>query len=372
MIRAALVGLGKMGLSHFAILNAHPDVQIVGVCDNARYMLDLLEKYAGVPCFQQYTHMLDEARPEAVLIATPSRLHGPMVRAALTRGIHVFCEKPFSLDPADGEQLAALARTSGLVNQIGYHYRYVATYQEMAHLLAAECIGQVHHVQADAYGPVVLKAQSATWRSDKAEGGGCLYDYACHVIDLVTFMFGPPVRVSGTRLGKIFSASVDDEVHTLLHFRDGKTAQINANWSDASNRKMTTSVTAWGTNGKIHADRQELQMYMRSPNERWPNLRPGWTIRNITNLEAGAWYYLRGEEYSAQIAGFVEAVQANRLGTSVVQPRSSFASALETDKVVAMMQADACGHDTGAPMVTQPESTRRPLFSRRLNAKSSV
>ena len=129
-IRVALIGLGKMGLSHLAVVNAHPDVELVAACDSSAYVLDVLEKYTGLKGYADYRKLLDEERPEAVLIATPTRFHAEMVRAALDRGMHVYCEKPFCLELAEGRRLAQLAESKGLVNHVGYHYRFVAAFQE--------------------------------------------------------------------------------------------------------------------------------------------------------------------------------------------------------------------------------------------------
>ena len=54
-----------------------------------------------------------------------------MVRQALERGIHVFCEKPLVIDPDDGARLTALADERGLVTQVGYHNRFVGTFGEV-------------------------------------------------------------------------------------------------------------------------------------------------------------------------------------------------------------------------------------------------
>jgi len=51
MIRAGLVGLGKMGLSHLSILNAHPEVDVVAVCDSSQYVLDVLAKYTSIKTY---------------------------------------------------------------------------------------------------------------------------------------------------------------------------------------------------------------------------------------------------------------------------------------------------------------------------------
>ena len=106
MVKIGVAGLGKMGISHFSIVNSHPQTQ-VDVCDSSRTVLDVLGRYTGARVWRDYDAMLEEAGLDAVIVATPSRLHGPMVRKALERGLHVFCEKPFCLDWREAEELAA-------------------------------------------------------------------------------------------------------------------------------------------------------------------------------------------------------------------------------------------------------------------------
>ncbi len=263
MIKVAVVGLGKMGLSHYAVVNAHPDVEVSGICDSSGYVLGVLKKYTGVTTYSDFDAMLDKAELDAVVIATPSSSHAKMVRAALERDLHVFCEKPFTLNPQDAEALAALGDERGLVTQVGYHNRFIGAFQEVKRLLDAGAIGEVTHVLGEAYGPVVLKPKGGTWRSQRTEGGGCLYDYAAHVLDLVNWYVGEPVGVGGTVLNSVFSREIDDEVFSTLYYPEGTTAQISVNWSDESYRKMTTRITIWGTKGRIFVDRQECQVYIR-------------------------------------------------------------------------------------------------------------
>ena len=336
MIRVALIGLGKMGISHHAIINAHPDAELVAICDTTAYVLDVLSKYTGVKCYTDYLALLDEEKPEAVFIATPSRFHAKMVRAALERDMHVFCEKPFCLDPAEGKELAGIAERKHLVTQVGYHYRFVASFQEMKRLLEAGVLGQIHHIRSEVYGSVVLRPQGATWRARKEEGGGCLYDYASHAVDLVNYLVGAPDAVGGTVLNKVFSRDVEDEVYSTFYYDNGMTAQVAANWSDDSYRKITTKVTVWGTKGRITGDRQELQIYLSDAGDSSHGLNKGWTIRYSTELTKQVWFYLRGEEYSAQIDHFLRCIKEGRAGKT-----SPFVSAVRTDDVLAMMLQDS-------------------------------
>jgi predicted dehydrogenase len=352
VLKLAVIGLGKMGLSHHAIVNAHPDVDLRAVCDASGYVLSVLGKYTGVPTYTDYAKVLRDVELDAVLIATPSRTHASMVRAALDHGLHVFCEKPFTLDPRDARTLHDLARERGLVTQVGYHNRYVGSFREVKRLVDAGAIGTVTHALGEAYGPVVLKTKGATWRSQRQEGGGCLYDYAAHPIDLLGWYLGEPVGVGGTVLNQVFSREIDDEVYTTLFFHEGRTAQVSVNWSDESHRKMTTRVTLWGTSGRIYADRQEIQVYLRDTAPPVDGYETGWNVRYTTELTDPVWYYLRGEEYSAQIDDFVRRARAGE-----VAGENGFASATVTDEVIAMMLQDAAkGASTG-----QDEQTVQPV-----------
>ncbi len=198
MIKIGVVGLGKMGLSHLSMLNAHPDVSVVGVCDSSGFMLSVIGKYTGLETYSSMDSMLGAQELDAVVISTPSSLHASMVRTALDRDLDVFCEKPFCLDEKDSEALTRLAREKGRVTQVGYHCRYVGAFQEVKRLLDLGAIGEVTHILAEAYGPVVLKPQGSTWRSRRSEGGGSLYDYAAHPLNLVNWYLGEPDSVGGT------------------------------------------------------------------------------------------------------------------------------------------------------------------------------
>src|SRR4030081_3324782 len=90
MIRTAMVGLGKMGLSHLAIVRAHPDVDLVAGCDATTYLTDVLFKHASLKGYAASDRMLEEQSLNALIIATPSKLHASMVEKALARGLHVF------------------------------------------------------------------------------------------------------------------------------------------------------------------------------------------------------------------------------------------------------------------------------------------
>jgi predicted dehydrogenase len=336
MVRIAVVGLGKMGLSHLSIIRAHPDVELVAVCDTSSFIVDILAKYTQVRTYSDYEDMLKREKLDGILVATPSRFHGPIVEAALKKNVHVFCEKPFSLDWKTSNELAAIARDKGLIGQVGYHYRFVAAFQEMKRLIDRGALGTITHVLAEAYGPVVLRPQGSSWRSQSKEGGGCLYDYAAHPINLLNWFFGAPKYVAGTVMNSIFSKDIEDEVYSTLVFDNSVSAQLSVNWSDESYRKMSVKISVTGTQGRLYADRQECQLYLRNGAKLEQGYTYGWNVRYTTELTRPVWFYVRGEEYSAQLDYFVKCIAAGKLDNV-----NSFASAAETDHVLGMLRDDA-------------------------------
>jgi scyllo-inositol 2-dehydrogenase (NADP+) len=335
MLRAAIVGLGKMGLSHQSMVNAHPEIELISVCDTSAYLLEVLSKYTGVKVYSDYKKMMSEETLDCVFVATPSKYHAEIVTAALERNLHVFCEKPFALDPETGFRLAELAEQKRLVNQVGYHYRFVETFNEAKRLLDRKVLGDIHHLRVEAYGPVVLRPKGTTWRSQKDEGGGCLFDYACHAIDLVNYLVGRPEAVSGTVINSVFSNDVDDEIYSTFQFSTGCFGQLATNWSDESFRKMSVKLNIWGSNGRVNVDRQELQVYLRASSAPSEGLSPGWNVRYTTELTRPVWFYVRGEEYSAQIDHFVQCIKTGSTA------RSSFRSASDVSLVANKMRLDS-------------------------------
>lgn len=335
MLKAGIIGLGKMGLSHAAIVNPHPEVTLTGVCDTSSLVLEAFKKYGKMNVYDDYKRLIDTEKPDLVVIASPTRLHHEMVRYALDSGVHTFCEKPFTLTLKESEDLVRLAKEKNLINQVGFHNHFIGTFRELRRLIKTGILGELVHFQGEAYGPVVIKEKGATWRSDPKEGGGCLYDYASHVINLIQEILGRPVKASGSHLKKIYSKEVEDAVYTVLTLENGLSGVISVNWSDETYRKMSTSLTVMGKKGKIVCDATELKVYLKEadPNEKFDK---GWTIKYITDLAIPVNFYLRGEEYSAQIDHFIKCV-LNKKQTEI----NSFEQALATDKTIDLIIADS-------------------------------
>lgn len=336
MIKAGVIGLGKMGISHYSIINTHPDVQVVGACDSSGFITGGMGKVSDAVFFNDYQKMLEACDLSCVMIATPTSSHKKVVTDCLKKGLHVFVEKPFCLKIQEGQEMVETAKKMRVVNQVGFHNKFIGTFSKVKEFLEAGLIGEVYHICGEAYGPVVLKSKGMTWRTQKSEGGGCLHDYASHVIDLMNYYVGCPNAVGGTVLQKIFSKEVEDAVFSTLYYPKGLTGRLSVNWSEETYRKMSTMITVYGKKGKIVVDRQECKIYLKEPSSRF-KLDKGWNVLYTTDLTQPVWFYLRGEEYSAQIDYLIQSIKLNRISGAI----NSFASALQTDSVIDMLIQDA-------------------------------
>jgi len=335
MVKVGVIGLGKMGLSHAAILGPNPEADLVAVCDTSSLILDAFKKFTKINVYSDYTRMLESERLDGLVVATPTRFHYPIVKLALEKGVNVFCEKPFSLKSSEGEELTDIANNKWLVNQVGYHNHFIGTFRELKRLLGRKVLGDLFHFAGEAYGPVVVKEKGATWRSDPEEGGGCLFDYASHVINLIQEIIGRPVKAEGSKLKKIYSKQVEDAVYSSLTMGNGLNGLLSVNWSDETYRKMSTSITVIGSKGKIICDATEIKIYLKENNPA-ENLGKGWTIKYITDLALPVQYYLRGEEYSAQLENFINCIKNKKQSDF-----NTFEQGLYTDKVIELIIEDS-------------------------------
>jgi predicted dehydrogenase len=333
MINVALIGAGKMGISHLSILGAHPEVRVTGVSDTSKMVTDVLKKFTKFPCYLDYEQMLNDVQIDAVFVAVPTKFHAPMVKKVLEKGKHVFAEKPFCLTVQEGGELVELATQKACINQVGYHNKFVGTFQELKKIIDGDFLGKLFHFTGEVAGPVVVRPKQDSWRVDPAEGGGCLMDYASHILDLIIYVLGPVESVKGSIMKSLFSSKVEDSVYSLLELSSKLSGVLLANWSDVTYRKMSTSLTIIGSKGKIICDANELKVFFNSPDVP-PGYSRGWNVKYVTDLAPQVDFYLRGEEYSAQIDYFIRAVQKK-----VPNTINNFQSAWHTDKAISLIKA---------------------------------
>jgi predicted dehydrogenase len=197
-LRVAVAGV-RIGEGHLEALALHPRAEIVAVCDVNETLLEKMAGKFSMPrTYTGYEEMLEQEQLDGVCIATPNRLHTPMVRAALARGLHVLCEKPLTLDTAEAESLLAEARAAGLTHAINFSNRPNPAVNYVKNKINEGALGRIYEIHL-AYMQDWLSDPAApyTWRNSTAESGsGALGDIASHVLDMGRLFVGEVAAVS--------------------------------------------------------------------------------------------------------------------------------------------------------------------------------
>lgn len=334
MLRGVVVGFGRMGLTHFSILNNHPEVQFVAVCDSSSFMLKNIGKYTAVETFKDYRKMIDRSGLDFVIIATPTGMHAEIVKYAIQSNLHIFVEKPFALNVRQGEELVGMLNGKKLVNQIGYVIRFNDVFIQVKKLLDAGVLGDLLTFKMEMYGPTLLKDAKSGWRSKRKHGGGCLYDFASHSIDLINYLIGVPDEITGSVLQSIHSVNVEDALCSTFVYQNNLRGNLLVNWSDPSYRKPAYRFEALGRSGKIIADLHAYKVFFRAKPE-LDGFTQGWNQRYVTDFVEPVRFYVRGFEYTRQLDYFIDCILENRPSDVC-----SFEHGLETDTVIERIRKD--------------------------------
>ena len=329
-VRIGIIGMGRMGLTHYSIINTHPAVEMTAIADTSSLMLNMISKYLpGVKMFSDYKELLNSGLVDAVIVCTPSSMHYDVCKMACDNGISVFCEKPFTTDPKSASSLAQMFEAKGLINQVGYVYRFDAVFKKVKELIDEQVIGKIVHANVQFLSATISKIQPEKgWRSKRENGGGCTYEMGSHVIDLMEFFFGKPVKVLGSVTNKVYSETVEDIVDAEMLYGSGITANIHVNWSDYTYRKPMLKLDIHGTNGKIQADLYGYKLFLRESNAS-AGLSEGWTSVPMNMIPDPCGYYVRGTSFTNQLYAFADSVKKATKTTGC-----SFRSASDTQEII--------------------------------------
>jgi predicted dehydrogenase len=152
LLKAAIVGCGKIADGHIEQIRATGMADPVAVCDREPLMARQLAMRLRVPrWYTDLARMLEMERPDVVHIATPPDSHLDLAARCLQSGCHIFMEKPFALDAEQTRKILALARTSGRRVSVNYLYNFETPYLELMRHVQAGALGRIVHIDT-AYG----------------------------------------------------------------------------------------------------------------------------------------------------------------------------------------------------------------------------
>ncbi len=226
-LRVGVVGCGGLGRRQAQIAKEAEGVELVGVADvNEAGARELAEELQIGVATGEYGELL-AAGLDAVLVVTPTYTHKEIVLAAAGAGLDIFCEKPMATSVADCEEMIAAADAAEVQLMIGYVLRFYPAYVAMKEMAENGRLGEVRLAWAVRMGgrpPAGIGA----WRREKEKVGG-LYSASCHQMDLLLWMGGPAIEVTGhVNWGSFEDTDTEDSIIVSWWAENGAVGSLHS------------------------------------------------------------------------------------------------------------------------------------------------
>lgn len=297
-MRVGFIGVGGISGNYRRTLKQMPDVQIAAVCDIDEARARAAAAEVGAQVFTDHRRMLDAGGLDAVFVCIPPFAHAGQERDVVAAGAALFVAKPVDLDPARAKATLAAVEASGLINAVGYMWRYADITDKARELLAGRIIGL-------ALGQVIVGLPGTPWWAIHAKSGGQIVEQATHIYDLLRYLVGEVADVQGLGARRLLGDKVDftDVAAVNLRFAGGAVGSVVNSCAAPDHRYAIELV----------ADAGRLQLTYDT---------------RLTGHWQGEPLEFKGTEtgYARQIHVFLQAVRERNQGLI----RSSYADALKT------------------------------------------
>ena len=214
----AVQGVGLIGQRHCQHIMACDGVTLSAIIDPSPQTGAIARQF-GVPHFASFAAMLDEHRPDGVVIATPNALHVPNGLEAVAARIPALIEKPLADDAAKGRQLVEAAKAAGVPLLVGHHRRHNPMIGQAKAMLEAGRIGQIVAVHGSFWLSKPDAYYDVTWRREP--GAGPVLINLIHDIDLLRYLCGDVCEVQAMSANHQRGFAVEDSAVVLLRFANG-------------------------------------------------------------------------------------------------------------------------------------------------------
>lgn len=224
VLRVGIVGYGYMGQIRHRSIAQHPGLTLAVVADPALGPADL----PGVALVRSYQELV-EADVDVVFVCTPNNVTPEVVIYALSRGRHVFCEKPPGRDVADIQRIiSAERRHPGLKLAFGFNHRHHLSIRDAKAIIDSGSLGRILWLRG-VYGKSGGPDFERSWRNaPEISGGGILLDQGIHMLDLFCLFCGDFEEVLGMTETSFWKIPVEDNAFVLLRNAAGQIAQLHS------------------------------------------------------------------------------------------------------------------------------------------------
>lgn len=247
MIRWGILGTGRIAHTFTNGAKTVPGTEVKAIASRSFEKAEAFARqYAISNYYGSYEELVKDPEVDAVYIATPHPFHKACGILALEAGKPVLCEKPFTVNAKEAEEVISLAREKKLFLMEAMWTRYLPAICKVKEWLAGELIGEVH----------VLKAEfgfRSEWNPEGRLfnlllGGGALLDVGVYPVSFASLVFKgqQPSKIMG--MAYIGETGVDEECSAILGFGPGESAILSGSFRTHMNGD------AWilGSKGKIH------------------------------------------------------------------------------------------------------------------------
>lgn len=225
MIRWGLIGCGD--ISRKRVAPALRDSELCELIAVSRARSELAESFArefrARRWYSDWRELLSDQEIDAVYVATPVHLHAEQTIAAAEAGKHVLCEKPMALDVAECDRMIAACRANNVKLGVAYYRHFYPAVRRVKELVDSGELGVPVVVQINAFEWFDPSSSDArAWLINRSlSGGGPMFDFGCHRIEVLLDIFGDVRDVKATLANAFFDREVEDVATAVFQFERG-------------------------------------------------------------------------------------------------------------------------------------------------------
>ena len=280
--RIAVAGAGLIGRSHINVVQASATVELTAVVDPSP-QADAIARAAGVPLYRTLEDLLQQARPDGIVLATPNQLHVPQALQCIEAGVSCLLEKPIAPTVAEAEALVTAAEMRGARLLIGHHRAHSPIMAKACAIVQSGQLGRVVGVMGSA---TFFKPDhyfdDGPWRREV--GGGPILINMIHEVHNLRMLCGEVTAVQAIKSHALRGFAVEDTVAISLQFASGAlgsfllsdVAASARSWEHTSqeNKAYPTyededCYVISGTDGTLSVPTMRLKTYPRAEDRSW-------------------------------------------------------------------------------------------------------
>lgn len=254
-VRWGLVGCGDISRRRIApALRDLENCELVAVSRaDATRAASFAEEFGARRWHADWRELVSDQEVEAVYIATPVYLHAEQAVAAAEAGKHVLCEKPMALTAAECERMNAAAEANGVRLGVAYYRRFYPSVERVREILESGEVGVPVVAQLNAFERFdPAPDHPRRWLLDKRRsGGGPMFDFGCHRIEVLLNLFGEVTAVRGLAGSVLYEREVEDTACALFQFERGTQATLSVTHAA---REPQDTLEIFGSEGSLRID----------------------------------------------------------------------------------------------------------------------